>query len=452
MRFHDRRAAGRRLAELLTHYRDQQPIVLGLPRGGVPVAFEIAQALEAPLDTFVVRKIGAPFQPELGIGAIAEGGVVIIDERAERLGITPEEIRQIEHEEKAELEWRVQRFRGAAPVVPVRGRTVILVDDGIATGGTARAAIQALRRLGVGRLVLVVPVLPEKSVERLAREVDELIYLTAPTAMWAIGSSYEDFTQVTDEEVMALLEHSRTAQAEGTQGPAQMSPRRSVALPEDQPVALRMDGLTLASDLAVPEGAQGIVLFANGSGSSRHSRHNRYVARVLREAGLATLLFDLLSEEEEALDEITAELRFDIPLLAERLGDATSWVRQDSRTRHLRVGYFGSSTGAAAAFVAAANRPEQVYAVVSCGDRPDLAGPALPEVRAPTLFIVGGADRTGIELNRGAMRLFPCERRLAIVPHATHLFEEPGTLEEVARLAAHWFRDHLPAYEEEARV
>jgi putative phosphoribosyl transferase len=451
MRFHDRQDAGRRLAELLTHYRDQQPIVLGLPRGGVPVAYEIALALEAPLDTFVVRKIGAPFQPELGIGAIAEGGVVLLDERAQRLGITSEEIRQIERMEKAELERRVQRFRGGAPLVPVRGRTVILVDDGIATGGTARAAIQALRQLGVGRLVLAVPVIPAETVESFAREVDELVSLTAPEAMWAIGFWYEDFTQVTDEEVMALLERGRTAQAEGAQATAEKSPRPGT-LGEEQPVALHIPGLTLAGDLAIPEGAQGIVLFAHGSGSSRRSPRNRYVARVLRQAGLATLLFDLLSEEEEALDEITSELRFDIPLLAERLGDATSWVRQAPRTQHLRVGYFGSSTGAAAALVAAAARPEQVYAVVSRGGRPDLAGPALPEVRAPTLLIVGGADHPVIGLNREAMRSLACERRLAIVPHATHLFEEPGTLEEVARLAANWFRDHLPAYEAEARV
>ncbi|HEX2570757.1 MAG TPA: phosphoribosyltransferase family protein [Polyangia bacterium] len=217
MRFHDRQDAGRRLAERLSPYRSQRPIVLGLPRGGVPVACEIARALEAPLDIFVVRKLGAPFQPELGIGAIAEGGVVIIDERAERLGVSPREIRRIERKEEAELERRVRRFRGGAPLVPVRGQAVILVDDGLATGGTALAAIQALRRLGVGRLVLAVPVIPVENVERFAREVDELIYLKAVEAMLAIGDWYEDFTQVTDEEVVALLEHARTVQAEPAQ-------------------------------------------------------------------------------------------------------------------------------------------------------------------------------------------------------------------------------------------
>jgi putative phosphoribosyl transferase len=201
---------------------------------------------------------------------------------------------------------------------------------------------------------------------------------------------------------------------------------------------------TIEGDLQVPEGAVGVVLFAHGSGSSRHSSRNRYVAGELNAAGLATLLIDLLTPEEEALDRHTAHLRFDIPLLAERLVAATRWLAKDPSTRSLRVGYFGASTGAAAALVAAAALPDQVGAVVSRGGRPDLAGDALPRVRAPTLLIVGGRDLTVLELNRTAMARMAAVTRLEIVPGATHLFEEPGTLEIAAQLARDWFLRYLP--------
>jgi putative phosphoribosyl transferase len=202
-------------------------------------------------------------------------------------------------------------------------------------------------------------------------------------------------------------------------------------------------GVTLEGNLSLPEGASGVVLFAHGSGSSRHSTRNRYVARLLNEAKLATLLIDLLTPDEEAVDLRTAHLRFDIGLLANRLVGATDWLTQQPDTRHLRIGYFGASTGAAAALVAAAERPEVVGAVVSRGGRPDLAGPALPRLRAPTLLIVGGNDVPVIELNRAAFEQLRSEKQLVIIPGATHLFEEPGALDQVARLAREWFERYL---------
>jgi len=208
-------------------------------------------------------------------------------------------------------------------------------------------------------------------------------------------------------------------------------------------VRIPVDGITLDGDLAVPDGARGIVLFAHGSGSSRFSPRNRAVAAALRADGLATLLLDLLTPDEERVDEVTRHLRFDVALLAARLAAATDWVTQRSEARHLAVGYFGASTGAAAALIAAAERPAPVRAVVSRGGRPDLAGAALSAVRAPTLLIVGGADTVVIDLNRQALAALHAECRLEIVPGATHLFEEPGTLEEVARLAREWFVRHL---------
>jgi putative phosphoribosyl transferase len=202
-------------------------------------------------------------------------------------------------------------------------------------------------------------------------------------------------------------------------------------------------GARLNGTLQVPEGASGIVVFAHGSGSSRFSPRNQYVAGMLRDAGLGTLLFDLLTPAEEAVDVQTRELRFDIGLLAMRLMDATTWLAHGDATQRLRIGYFGASTGGGAALVAAARLGQVIGAVVSRGGRPDLAGTALPHVASPTLLIVGGRDTTVIQMNEAAYAQLRCQKALEIVPGATHLFEEPGALERVAQLAAGWFQQHL---------
>lgn len=212
---------------------------------------------------------------------------------------------------------------------------------------------------------------------------------------------------------------------------------------ETYEVQLPAGPVLLDGELKVPQGASGIVLFAHGSGSSRHSPRNQYVARVIREAGVGTLLFDLLTREEEDIDTFTRELRFDINLLARRLVAATNWLAAVIKTSHLRPGYFGASTGGGAALVAAAALGEQVGAVVSRGGRPDLAGEALHHVKAPTLLIVGGLDGPVIKMNEDAYAQLRCVKELKIIPGATHLFEEPGKLEEVASLAARWFLNHL---------
>ena len=206
---------------------------------------------------------------------------------------------------------------------------------------------------------------------------------------------------------------------------------------------MTLTGVTLDGGLCIPPGARGVVLFAHGSGSSRLSPRNQFVARELRKTGLATLLFDLLTRDEERIDAFSGELRFDIDFLAKRLVAATDWLSARPDAHSLNIGYFGASTGAAAALVAAAQRPETVRAIVSRGGRPDLAGDALPRVEAPTLLIVGGNDTQVIHLNEAAMRQLHSASKLAIVPGATHLFEEPGTLEQVAQLAATWFQKYL---------
>jgi dienelactone hydrolase len=210
-----------------------------------------------------------------------------------------------------------------------------------------------------------------------------------------------------------------------------------------RPISIPVDSTGIQGDLTVPEHSAAIVVFAHGSGSSRHSPRNKYVAQALNDAGMTTLLIDLLTADEESVDIETAHLRFNIDLLAHRLSAVTGWLRTQPATEKLHIGYFGASTGAAAALVAAAAHPKDISAIVSRGGRPDLAGTHLKGVRAPTLLIVGGNDQIVIELNRQAAAELPARYRLEIIPGAGHLFEEPGALEHVAILAREWFEDHL---------
>jgi putative phosphoribosyl transferase len=435
MIFTDRVDAGRRLAARLGHLQDQPVVVLGLPRGGVPVAFEVARALGAPLDVIVVRKLGVPSQPELGMGAIGEEGVRILnDDLVRRAGVTDRQLREVEQRERAELERRALRFRGERPRVPLEGRIAVVVDDGIATGSTARAACQVARAHGAARIVLAVPVAPPRWTADFTHDADELVCLETPDPFFAIGEFYVDFSQTSDEEVVRCLQRANEASPEPGRG------RSATAGAVDEEVQVRAGRARLGGHLAVPDGATGLVVFAHGSGSSRHSPRNRYVAEVLHRARLGTLLFDLLTVEEEP----DRGAVFDIELLARRLVEVTGWVRNQPRLDGLRLGYFGASTGAAAALWAATEPGADIAAVVSRGGRPDLAAPRLAAVVAPTLLIVGGDDHAVLELNRQAYaQLRHCERELQVIPGATHLFEEPGTLEAAAAAARDWFRDHL---------
>ena len=401
--YRDRSHAGRELARALTGHPGV--VILGLARGGVPVAAEVAHALHAPLDVLVVRKLGAPWNPEFGFGAAGEGGVVAIDDEVrERVGVDDATLARIIADARHEIDRRVATYRPGRPLVPVEGRAVIVVDDGLATGSTAIAAVQVLRALGASRIIVAVPVGSREAVTRLARIADEVVCLETPAWFEAVGSHYTDFGQITDDEVMAVLQQD----------------------------------LPLPGDLVIPPEAPMVVAFAHGSGSSRFSPRNREVAAFLNARGLGTFLFDLLTEDEAA----DRRNVFDIDLLATRVTGAIDGLRR--QRPHLAIGLFGASTGAAAALVAASERPDDVAAVVSRGGRPDLAGESLRSVVAPTLLIVGGLDYEVIELNSDAARHLTCEHRLEIVPGATHLFEEPGTLDQVSALAADWFRTHVP--------
>ncbi len=416
-------------------------VVLGLPRGGVPVAEEVARMLEAPLDVIVVRKLGVPDQPELAAGAIGENGARVLNHDVLRAtGTTQDQLAVVEARERDELAHRVVRFRQVRPRASLVGVTAVIVDDGVATGATARTACQVARAAGAARVVLAVPVAPFDWEQRFGTAADELIALSTPDGFWAVGQWYDDFAPVTDTEVVHCLERSGTpTSVRGGAVPL------STAGPTDVDEAVSIDaaGAVICGHLTVPHEATGVVVFVHGSGSSRHSPRNRYVAEVLLEAGLGTLLFDLLTADEERL---RANV-FDIELLQRRLVDVISWLRRELVRLHgdrpMAIGLFGASTGAAAALAVAARPGAEVAAVVSRGGRPDLAGDTLTQVRTPTLLIVGGHDQAVLELNRSAQARLRGRSELAVVPGASHLFSEPGTLTHAAELARDWFLTHL---------
>jgi putative phosphoribosyl transferase len=437
--FRDRKDAGRRLAELLRRADcgGHDVVVLALPRGGVPVAFEVASALRAPLDVIVVRKLGVPFQPELAMGAIGEEGVRVANKDVLRMtGLDAIDLQVAEGRERVELGERARRYRQGRRRIDVAGRCAIIVDDGIATGSSARAACHVARALGAARIVLAAPVASRLAAEELRGACDTFVCLEIPDPFFAVGEWYQDFSQTSDDEVIALLGKAALAAAPPPSAPADRGVRPTV-----MDVEVPSRDVTLRGCLAVPTPSFGAVVFAHGSGSSRLSARNQMVAGVLNQAGLTTLLFDLLTTSEES-DRARV---FDVELLADRLGHATRWLVGQPDFRTAKIGYFGASTGAAAALWAAAQPDCLITSVVSRGGRPDLAAPMLAAVTAPTLLIVGEHDEAVLEINRRARAALRCEHHLAIVPQAGHLFEEPGALEAVAELARDWFTAKMTA-------
>jgi dienelactone hydrolase len=362
------------------------------------------------------------------MGAIATGGIRVLNaDVVEGLGVPAEIIEKVVATELQELQRRQHVYRGDRPVPNLTGRCVMLIDDGLATGATMRAAIAAARQQRPARLVVAVPVAPPQTIALLRQEVDEVVCPATPEPFFGIGQWYEDFTQVTDEEVRELLSRTEWPQLECAE------------------VTVQAGEVALGGTLTLPRAAAALVVFAHGSGSSRHSPRHRTVADTLHTAGLGTLLCDLLTPDEEQHDMQTRQLRFNTALLSQRLTGIVDWAHTQAATQYLRIGLFGASTGAAAALMTAACRPEVVGAVVSRGGRPDLARDALPQVKAPTLLIVGGEDTQVLALNRQAGTFIRAEHRLEIIPGATHLFAEPGALDAVARLACDWFIQHLLA-------
>jgi putative phosphoribosyl transferase len=429
MRYSDRRHAGRLLAGELRRRigTDDDVVVLGLPRGGVPVAAEVARALGAPLDVLCVRKLGLPSHPELAVGAIGEDGARVLDPALlARAGVSDSDLAAVETRERHELARQIERFRPGRPPCSVRGRTAVIVDDGLATGSTAAAAAQVVRARGARRVAVAVPVAPADIDPRVLAAADDVIALVRPVTFRAVGEWYDDFSPTSDDEVLAALASVPAATAAPV--PAAVGAARTA-------VRIPAAAVTLNGWLDAPVAPRGLVVFVHGSGSSRFSPRNQQVAEFLHRHGFATLLFDLLHDAEEQ-DRSNV---FDIALLTRRLEHVLAWVETRHELHRLPVGLFGASTGAAAALRAAASGTSTVQAIVCRGGRPDLAMDALGAVRAPVLLIVGGADGFTLERNELAAARLHGPHLVEIVPGAGHLFEEPGALDQVARLAAAWF-------------
>ncbi len=421
MKFANREEAARQLARKLVAYRGKNPLVLAIPRGAVVMARIIADALEGEADVVLVRKLRAPGQPELAIGAVDEHGHAILSGY-----VSPSRVSDsyLEDETKTQIEaLRRRRATYARPAADPRGRVVIVVDDGVATGSTMIAALKAVRHGKPSTLVAAAAVAPKETVGRLEDFADDVVCLSTPSDFRSVGQYFDDFKPVSDEEVIALLKKER----------------RDAAKPVVSEVSIPAGGHLLRGNLACPAGAKGLVVFAHGSGSSRLSSRNRHVAEELNRNGMATLLFDLLTSDEDR----SPENRFNVRLLGERLVQATEWIMERPEAKGLPIGYFGASTGAAAAMVAAAQLGGRVACIVSRGGRPDLAIDAARHVVAPTLFIVGSNDPDVLEFNRRVCDVLPETKELSVVRGASHLFEEPGMLDEVTRLAVGWFGAHL---------
>lgn len=432
--YRDRHHAGVVLARELSHYSGANALVVAIPHGGVPVGAAVARALAAELDILVVHKLGVPGHPYIAAGALASSGAANINHRAiGSLGLSSVALEQALEKERIELEQRERELHGGRPARSVVGRTVIVVDDGIATGVTLRTAITALRARGASQVVVAVPVAPARALEELRREADQVVCPLVAAPFFTIGQSFEDFSRVSPSFVKQLLEEHEASVE---------SVRLSVpATSRDLPIAV--GDVRIAGTLTVPHQARGLVVFLHGSGSNRFSPRNAFVARALERAGFATLLVDLLTAEEQAIDGETQELRHDVSLSAARAVAILDWLEHEPTLRALPLGLFGASSGAAAALIAAARRPKRVAAIVSRGGRPDLAEQVLPEVSAPVLMLVGADDHAVLELNRAAALRLNATHRLELVSGAGHLFEGPGSIEQAAELGTRFFRERL---------
>lgn len=426
--FENREDAANRLAEALAPYAGSKPLVLSIPRGGVPLGRIIADALGGELDVVLVRKLGAPDNPEFAIGAIDEQGRMMLSRGFEVLRPSESYLYQEARRQLELIHERRAHYRPGKKAVSCSSRTVIVVDDGLATGSTMTAALDAVRAQQPKRLICAVPVAARDSLQLVASHADEVVCLATPEPFIAVGRFYRDFSAVGDDEVISLLNKKVAESRSENHEPGKKSRSRLIRV--------NSGSGTMEGELVLPEAAKGIVLFVHGSGSSRHSPRNIMVAKALNNAGFATLLFDLLTQQEDRV----AEARFDISLLATRLETMLDWVLREEDVSHLPIGLFGASTGAAAALRVAASRPEAIYAVVSRGGRPDMAGASsLSKVRAPVLLIVGSRDSEVLELNRLAQDHMPSSAKIMVIPGATHLFEESGALEQVSLAATDWF-------------
>lgn len=431
-------------------------IVLGLARGGVPVARAVADVLRTPVGVVVARKVGVPGIEEVALGAIAEGSHRVIAESvAWYLGVPPRIVDHLAARERPELERRVNTYRGGLASFDLRDRTVIVVDDGLATGASLRAAVRSVRDKSPARIVAAAPVASRQSAEEVRAEVDELVVVMTPARFDTVSALYENYSPVTDDDVLALIgQPVRRVSSNVVDITARLHPtpartenrghdrERTIGIPA-------FDAMVVA-DLGVPriastsravqrtEGVRGLVILAHGGGSSRNSYRNRYIAGRLRLSGYATLRVDLLTREERHADDVDASVRYDVERLTTRLACVCEWVEREGVPGAHHTVLVGGSTGAAAALEAAARRPGRVFAVVTRGGRVDLAAEALPRVQVPVLLIVGAADRDALRRSSDAVDRLPRGALLIRLPRVGPSFEEPGALGAATEHIVSW--------------
>ena len=437
--FTNRTEAGRLLAERLRDQAGPDAIVLGLTRGGVPVAFEVAHALAAPLDVIVVGRLGVPWRPDVTMGALAEDGTRIIDDRIiEDAMVSQRDADAVERRERVQLGERVARVRGDRPPRMLGGRTAVIVDDGLASGASARVACQVARNRGAGRVVVAVPVASEAGRQALVAVADEVVVLQARADFQGVGQAYLDFGPTDDGDVASLLmaadgvdgvDASRSAIMDGLAGGAVSSPGVVFPAPVEERV-FHLGGVFLAGRMTVPRQAREVVILAHDSSRHRYSVRSRYLSRMLADAGFATLQLDLLTRDEE----IHGNRYLAIPTLARRLHAVTRALLDDFD----RIGYLADGVAAAIALEAAAISGSDITAVACLGGRLDLVA-RLGAVTAPVLLVVGERDSAVLRLNVEPARKLCCPYQFVTIPWAGHRLREPGALQNAAAEARAWF-------------
>jgi len=455
--FRDRAEAGGVLGRLLAAYRGQpDAIVLGLARGGVAVAREVAHALHAPLGVVVARKVGVPGIEEVALGAVAEGNHrVIADTVAWYLGVPPRIVDRLVERERAELERSVARYRLGLRSSDLRGRTVIIVDDGLATGATMRAAVRSVRDRRPARVIAAVPVASRPAAEDVRRDVDELVVVVMPERFRTVSAFYENYSPVVDDEVLTLVGRPRRRVSADV---LDISDRLGVALaPSEGPqrdtertIGIPAFDATVVGEFGVPRvarspkrrersaGIRGLVVLSNAGDGTRDSYIERYLAGRLRLSGYTTLRLDLLTREEQSRDDADGLLRFDVQRTAARLACACEWAEREGVAGAHRTILLGAGAGAAAAVVTAARRPGHIGAVVVRGGRVDLAAAELPWVEAPVLLIAGADDRDALRRHRDAEERLRRGVVSVTIPRAGSTFEEPGAVGAVAEHTVGW--------------